>query len=83
MMAAVARFWQEMQPLEEPQEGNWCPVCLVPSVATRRFMHSMHANEAVTYAQVLTLVHCRDCTDTYWKEYREQQQQHPERDADD
>ena len=80
MMARVVPMWQEMQPLEDAQEGAWCGKCLLPSVATRRFLHTMHAGEAVTYAQVLTLTHCHDCTDTYWKEYREQ---HSQRDTDD
>lgn len=71
MMAHVAKMWQEMQPLEDVQRGGWCDDCALPSVASRRFIHSMHANESVTYAQVLTLLHCDGCEDTYWKEYRE------------
>lgn len=71
MMATMIRMWQEMQPLEDVQRGGWCTPCMLPSVGSRRFLHTMHAGEAVTYAQVLTLLHCDDCHDTHWKEYRE------------
>jgi hypothetical protein len=78
MMVGVMKFWQEMQPLEEVQRGAWCEHCALPSVAHRRFLHTMHANENITHAQVLTLLHCDDCEDTYWKEYREATEHEPE-----